>query len=302
MSFSISTGSSTVQIFLSQSIVELAIKALVVVLVAIFGFLLARGIYKEIETREKMEKLTNQLIEANEDLRRMERQKTEFVSIASHQLRTPLTAIKGYASMLLEGSFGKLSDGTKDAIEKIYRSSQVLVVIIEDFLLVSRIEQKRMRYEFIAMDIRKIVEDIVQGLGEEAQEKGLSLVLKIEDGSDLEVSVDESKIKQVLHNVIGNAIKYTEKGSVNVSVSKNKVNGRVKISVVDTGIGVDKSMIPKMFVKFSKGKKSKLGSGIGLYVAKEIVRAHKGHIWAESEGEGLGAAFFVELDGAVKNI
>lgn len=284
-----------IQVFLTQSIVEIVVKSFIAVLIAIFGFLLVKVVHKEIETRERVEKLARELAEANKNLRRMERQKTEFVSIASHQLRTPLTAIKGYASMLLEGSFGKLESGVKDAIKKIYHSSQVLVVIIEDFLLVSRIEQGRMKYDFTTMDVKKIVSDMIESMRSNAEEKELSLDLQVEDDGEFNARVDVAKIEQVIHNVVGNSIRYTQKGFIKVLLSKNREKGKIRISVSDTGIGISKKMMSELFKKFSKGEDSKLGSGIGLYVAKEIIKSHKGRIWAESKGEGYGSTFFMEL-------
>jgi len=237
---------------------------------------------------------------ANKELRRMEKQKTEFVSIASHQLRTPLTAIKGYASMLLEGSFGKISSGVREAVEKIYKSNQVLVVIIGDFLMVSRIEQGRMVYDFNTVELSDIVKEVVKEVEPDAEGKGLKIQINIEYNESFIINADYTKMKQVIHNIFNNAIRYTEKGFIKILLSKNQENQKLRIAISDTGMGINKEMIPKLFKKFSKGRKSKLGSGIGLYIAKEIITAHKGRIWAQSDGSGHGATFFVELPEAKK--
>lgn len=264
--------------------------------VLFLSIFLIRGVRGEVKARERIEKLAGEIAMANEKLRQLEKQKSEFVSIASHQLRTPLTAIKGYASMLLEGSFGALSDGVRGAVEKIYKSSQTLVVVIEDFLMVSRIEQGRMRYEFARVDMRGIVSGVAREMEEDARAKGLSLQVQAEDAGDLFVRADEAKMRQVAFNVIKNAVKYTESGFVKILLSKNNENGKIRIAVSDTGMGISKELMPKLFHKFTKGEKSgRIGSGIGLYVAKEIVNAHNGEIWAESPGIGRGATFFVEL-------
>ncbi len=284
-----------IQIFLAQTVTELIIKSFVVVLITIFGFLLIRGVYKEIEMRERAKKLVAEIEMANKELRRMEKQKTEFVSIASHQLRTPLTAIKGYASMLLEGSFGKISSGVRDAVEKIYKSNQVLVVIIDDFLMVSRIEQGRMHYNFTFVDLRDVLKNVIKDVGADAKEKGIIVQINTNNEENFNVHADYAKIKQVVHNIVNNAIRYTDKGFVKILLSKNKKSKKIRIAISDTGMGINKEMIPKLFKKFSKGQESKLGSGIGLYVAKEIVNAHKGRIWAQSDGRECGATFFIEL-------
>lgn len=274
---------------------QLFFRLSIFILVVFFGILLIRGVRKEIEARERVEKLVGEIASANRKLRRMEKQKTEFVSIASHQLRTPLTAIKGYASMLLEGSFGKLADGVKDAVEKIFKSSQVLVVIIEDFLMVSRIEQGRMKYDFDVIDFRKLLEDVIKDIKPAAEDKNLDIKMYVEDYGDFSVRADKAKMRQALYNVINNAVKYTDNGFIKILLSKNKEGKKIRVAVSDTGVGIKKEMMSKLFKKFSKSDDSRLGSGIGLYVAKEIVKAHKGRIWAESEGGGEGATFFIEL-------
>ncbi len=284
-----------IKILLAETLIAQIVSAGLLFIIIIFGSLLIRGVRKEVETRERVEKLAWEISMANKKLRQLEKQKTEFVSIASHQLRTPLTAIKGYASMLLEGSFGKLSKGVSEAIEKIFKSSQVLVVIIEDFLMVSRIEQGRMRYEFEIVELRDVVKKVVSEIESSAEEKNLVIKINIESKGDFKVRADCAKIKQVIHNVVNNAIKYTDKGFIKILLSKNKEGKKIRIAVSDTGMGISKDMKLKLFEKFSKGEESKLGSGIGLYVAKEIVKAHKGHIWAQSQGQGHGATFFIEL-------
>ncbi|MEK6830532.1 MAG: histidine kinase dimerization/phospho-acceptor domain-containing protein, partial [Nanoarchaeota archaeon] len=127
-----------------------------------FGTLLIRSVLKEIKTREQMEKLAGELGVANEKLKQLDQAKTEFISIASHQLRSPLTAIKGYSSMIIEGSYGAISEKVKETINKIFVSSNRLVSIIGDFLDVSRIELGKMQYEFTDFDIREMVQNLVE--------------------------------------------------------------------------------------------------------------------------------------------
>jgi signal transduction histidine kinase len=281
---------------------QLFFRLFVFILVVFFAILLIRGVRKEVETRERVEKLVGEIEMANKKLRKMEKQKMEFVSIASHQLRTPLTAIKGYASMLLEGSFGKLTEGVMDAVDKIFKSSQVLVVIIEDFLMVSRIEQGRVKYDFTVVSLRDTVKEVVRDIEEKAKEKNLAIHVYAEDAGSFNVSADHAKIKQVIYNVINNAILYTEKGFIKILFSKNQENNMLRVAVSDTGVGIDKDMMSKLFKKFSKGKENNLGSGIGLYVAKEIVKAHRGRIWAQSDGKMQGSTFFIELPEMKKHI
>ncbi len=284
-----------IDILITNLLIIKIINIVVLFVVAGFSLLLIGGVRKEVIARERVEKLAGQISMANEKLRQLEKQKTEFVSIASHQLRTPLTAIKGYASMLLEGSFGELSKKVSIAVEKIFKSSQTLVIIIEDFLMMSRIEQGCMKYQFGVVKVDELLKEIISEVKPIAQEKRLDMQISIEVKNNFDIYADRTKIKQVIYNIIDNSIKYTNEGFIKILLSKNIKNNAIKIVVSDTGIGISKKAELKLFDKFTKGKDSMLGSGIGLYIAKEIVKAHKGHIWVQSEGEGYGTTFFVEL-------
>ncbi len=289
---------SLAQTALSTSSIELFLRGLFFTAVVIFGFLIIRSVYGEVEQREKIEKLALELETANERLKVLDKQKSEFVSIASHQLRSPLTAIKGYSSMLLEGSFGKLSGKTKGAVNIIMESSVHLVNIIEDLLNITRIELGGMKYEFGPVDLKKIVQDLLAQLKPNADQKHLALLFSDDGSSQFFVRADQEKIRQVVMNLIDNATKYTEKGWVKVTLGKSSPK-TIRLSVADTGIGITKELAGRLFEKFSRGTNSTKyhanSTGLGLYVAKEIVKAHDGQIWVESEGDGKGSVFQLEL-------
>ena len=133
------------------------------VFVGVFGVLLVKSVIKEVRAREEIEELATKLEFANLRLKQLDEAKSDFLSIASHQLRTPLTAIKGYASMILEGSYGKISETAKSAVDKIFQSSQRLVLIIGDFLDISHIEQGTMQYDFAPLDVK----ELAKGLADE---------------------------------------------------------------------------------------------------------------------------------------
>lgn len=240
--------------------------------------------------------LYEQIKVANKKLKELDRQKTEFVSIASHQLRAPLTAIKGYSSMLLEGSYGELAEKSRLPIDNIFESSNRLVAIIEDFLNITRIELGKMKYEYSDFNIKELVEKIVNELRPTVEKKGLIISFEAAEG-DYFFHADEGKIGQVIGNIIDNALKYTPSGSIKVSLSS--VDGRIKIIVSDTGVGLEAEDISKLFEKFIRvdgaGNVNYSGTGLGLYVAKQMVEAHKGKIWVESPGKNKGSTFFVEL-------
>jgi len=292
-----------VELSFAGSVAEVGFKALVLMAISIFSYILVRGIAKEIEIKEKVSGLVHDIATANQRLRQLEKQKSEFVSIASHQLRTPLTAIKGYTSMLLEGSFGKIPKETNEAIQTIFNSSQRLVALVEDLLTVSRIEQGRIRYEFSNFDIREIVDKVIKDKALSIDEKGLKLFFRAEDGNiPYMVRGDVTKLKQVINNILDNAVKYTVKGIIRVSISKDDAMGKIRISVSDTGVGMDAKTIEQVFKMFNKqhsaSKASLPVSGIGLYVARQIIKAHRGRIWAESPGVGQGTTFFIEINAA----
>ena len=222
--------------------------------------------------------------------------KSEFISLATHQIRAPLTAIKGYASLILEGDFGEVNTDAKGAIKTIMDSSDNLVSIVSDFLDVSRIEQGRMKYDFTQFDVAKLAEQIVTELKPNIDDKKLKLNLKVSDG-DYMVNADQVKIKQVIGNFIDNSIKYTPKGSINVDVKRENEN--VHIIVSDTGVGIPTEEINKLFDKFVRAKdavKTNVqGTGLGLYIAKQMIEVHGGRVWAESAGLNKGSQFHILL-------
>jgi signal transduction histidine kinase len=274
---------------------------ILLLLAIIFGVFLVRSVVKEIDRRGEVQTLVKRLRIANEHLRELDRQKTEFVSIASHQLRTPLTAIKGYSSMILEESFGKVCEEVKEPIERIFRSSERLTNIVEDFLNVARIEQGRITYDTENVDMYKIVKGVVDELRFFAEEKKLVLQIKCQK-NPLWVIGDADKLRQVVLNLVDNAIKYTPSGEVIVSVGEEHVGKKqfVILTIQDTGIGIPESFSDEMFGKFNRAENSSAyhanGSGIGLYISNEIIKAHHGIIEVDSK-EGKGTTFSVTLPG-----
>ena len=291
-----------IRMFLATDVAEQITESFLLVATIIAGVLLIRSVGKEVEAREEIEKLAINLEKANERLKLLDEQKSEFVSIASHQLRSPLTAIKGYASLLLEGSYGKISAKVADPIYKILTSSQSLVNVVEDFLNVARIEQGRMEYYLAPVDIKALTKKIIDELKPNIDEKKLALVFKAGQGKENYAQADEGKIRQVILNVIDNAIKFTPKGGITISISKNIERNVLLFVIQDTGIGLAEEFKDELFGKFNRADNSSKfhanGSGIGLYLAREIVNAHKGRIWAESKKEGEGTTFYIELPAA----
>ena len=277
------------------------------IVVTFFGFFLIKSVRKESRDNEKIKALADNLAKSNDKLedanvhlKELDQKKSEFMSLATHQLRAPLTAMRGYYSMIQDGTFGKINNPEiEDVLDKISRSTTDLTMIVEDYLNISRIEQGRMQYNFTSLDIADVVKDVVKEVRPTVTHAKLDLKLLYDENQKYTVSVDRGKIKQVIFNIIDNSIKYTPKGSISVSIEKTK-NKKVRISIKDTGVGIKATVIPKLFQKFTRAPDASdtniLGTGLGLYVADQILKAHNGRAWAESEGQGKGSQFYIELD------
>jgi len=266
----------------------------------IFGYLLIKSVVREIRQREKMEQMTKQLAAANVKLKKLDQVKSEFLSIASHQLRTPLTAISGYLSMILEGTYGKITKRAEKPIANVFKASQQLNRLVNTLLNISRIEAGKIKLETKKMPIKELLQPIVEEFKIVAQEKGLYLKLSIDP--DLpKIPIDQEKLNQVIMNLIDNAIKYTQKGGIDVKaeLKRTESSKNILITIRDTGAGMDKEQLGQIFQKFKRGKAGQTnwssGSGLGLFIAKKFVQLHNGKIWAESKGNNKGTTFFIEL-------
>ena len=268
----------------------------------LLGFFLVRSVQQEIQTAERLkiltvdlEKTNGQLEGANMKLKELDQMKSEFLSIASHQLRAPITAVRGYAANINEGEYGKVPKNLKEPLETVQESARLMAQSIEDYLNISRIEQGRMKFEKSDFDLADLAKKVVRELTPVAEKKKLKLAAHVPD--DLFVNADVGKIKQVLTNLIDNAIKYTPTGSVTVTMEKKDAVAR--LTITDTGVGIPPEEIGLLFEKFKRArganKVNTTGTGLGLYVAKQLTEGNGGKIWVESDGQGKGSRFIVEL-------
>jgi len=241
----------------------------------------------------EVEKATYKLREANKKLKKLDQAKSEFVSIASHQLRTPLTVVKGYVSMMLDGSFGSIPVKQKESLKKIYESNERLINLVENLLNISRIESGRLRFSYENTQLETMVESVFEELQESAKRKNLKFEYIKPKVKLPIINIDREKIRQVIMNLTDNSIKYTEKGYVKIGLSLFGDN--IKFCVTDNGMGISEEDLPKLFTKFTRGQDISLvhteGTGLGLYVAKQMIEAHGGKTWAESDGVGKGSRF-----------
>lgn len=232
---------------------------------------------------------------ANEKLGEVDKAKDEFMSIVSHQLYTPLTSLRGYLSMMRDGDFGPVPEKQRPVVDILRQSSDRLVNLIRNLLDVSRIESGRLELQLESVDLVPLVRGLVAELQPNAERKNLRLRVEEPRGA-VRVVADKDRLRQVMLNTVDNAIKYTEKGSVDVAVERRGNN--VFFRVRDTGRGIARDALERLFGKFTRldhGGRRPEGLGLGLYLARQIVREIHGDIWAESPGEGRGSTFVVQL-------
>lgn len=286
------TLASFIEVFLSKNSVELLFRTGVFLIVLVFSLVLLRSVKKEIERREQVTQLAHSLERANIRLQELDRQKTEFLSIASHQLRTPLSILKGYIELIDDGAYGKVGKKLHGILHNMDDSNERLVRLVNEFLNITRLEQERTKYVFAKTSMADMVGSVVQELDLRAKEKGLSISWKTPKGNTA-VVMDEEKVRQVAFNYIDNAIKYSDTGTVAVSV-KPEEDG-VAVRVKDNGFGFEKIDEVNFFQKFYRGENVKgtnvNGTGLGLYVCRKFIEAHGGKVWAHSEGLKKGSEF-----------
>ena len=222
---------------------------------------------------------------------------SDFVSLASHQLRTPLTAVKGYISMLIDGSYGGIPEKAKEKLIAVFQSNERLIKIINDLLNISKIELGKMIIDRRQTKIEELVESCYEEMKIAADKKKLKFTLQKPKKALPKINIDQLKVRQIILNLIDNAIRYTQNGGIKIGV--NRTDSLIQIYVKDTGEGMSKGEIKNVFEGFTRGSAGinmfVEGAGLGLYVAKKFLELHQGRIWAESKGRGKGSVFFVEL-------
>lgn len=247
--------------------------------------------------QEKIDDATKQLQKTNDKLQALDETKDEFISMASHQLRTPLTSVKGYLSMVLEGDTGEITEMQRKLLDQAFTSSQRMVYLIADLLNVSRLRTGKFLIEPIATNLADVVESEVHQLAETAKGRGLTLAYdKPADFPTL--MLDETKIRQVMMNFMDNAIYYA-KPNGHVTVGLKETDKAIEFTVSDDGIGVPKSEQHHLFTKFYRARNAKKarpdGTGLGLFMAKKVIVAQGGAVIFKSE-ENKGSTFGFTFD------
>lgn len=234
---------------------------------------------------------------ANQKLRALDLAKDEFVSIASHQLRTPLTALRGYVGMLLDGDAGPINTKQSEYLTEIKKANDRMINLIMALLNVSRIDLGVFVVEPEPVNLEKVAESTLKESEIRVNDKNLAIITNF--GKDLPmINADLNIIRMIFQNLLSNAVKYTPSGG-KISLSIKKDDQNILISIADTGCGISKSVQSKIFTKMFRADNARVkdpeGTGLGLYIIKETIEKTGGKIWFESLGENKGATFYVTI-------
>jgi signal transduction histidine kinase len=242
--------------------------------------------------KRKIEEATGQLRRQNDRLKLLDQTKDDFIGMASHQLRTPLTAIKGYLSMVLEGDAGKLTPLQKRMLSQSFMSAQRMVYLISDLLNVSRLRTGKFSLEMVPTNLAQVVQDEIKQLKEAAKVRSLNLTYEKPEDFPTYL-LDETKLRQVIMNFIDNAVYYTPGGG-SIKILLNNKPQSIEFIVSDTGIGVPKGEQQHMFTKYYRAHNAQVarpdGTGLGLFMAKKVIIAHGGAVIFKSI-ENRGSSF-----------
>ncbi len=257
------------------------------------------GITRDITRRMQFEYINKEkavLEKKLETLEELNRMKSEFISIVSHELRTPLAVIKEAVMLSLDEIVGPINEKQRGVLGKARQNIERLKNIIEELLDISRIENMRLKLHFSLICLNDLLRDSSEFFGKLALEKGITLEYDLPK-TEVNIFIDTERINQVISNLISNAIKFTENGG-RIKVELKVLEAKVRVGVIDTGIGIASSDLPKLFDKFVQVSKvpgiEKKGLGLGLSIAKELIERHGGEVWVESK-LGVGSKFYFTL-------
>jgi signal transduction histidine kinase len=238
-----------------------------------------------------------ELTEANEKLRMLDKVKSDFVSVAAHQLRTPLSAVKWGLRLLINGDVGSITPEQKHILEQANEGNERMIRLVNDMLDVDRIESGKFRYRFVPVDLPSVIDMVLKDLLPEARKKHITLECKRGAERLPHVNADPEKIRAVIQNLIENAIRYTmDRGKITIATEREE--NSLRVSITDTGIGIPPEQQKNIFKRFFRGtnaiKMETSGSGLGLFIAKSIIEKHGGNIGFQST-EGKGTTFYFSL-------
>ena len=227
----------------------------------------------------------------------VERMKSDFVTLAAHQLRTPTSAVKWSMKMLLDGDLGKINEKQKEIIGKAYKTNNRTIKLVNDLLDVAQIEEGKYLSKTKLSNIKEVIQSVVDDYKEKLKERKLRLEIKNPEEQLPKVMIDVEKMKIVVKNIVDNAVRYTlPNGKISITIKSDKKE--IEIRIQDTGLGIPQNQQGEVFTRFFRGanimKIDTEGTGLGLYLTKNIIEAHGGRIWFESK-ENKGTTFYFTI-------
>lgn len=287
-----------IQTFISDTLVESLLKGMIWLLSTYAGYELIKSVKQEIRQKEELAKLAKELELANKHLQEVDQLKDDFLSMASHELNTPIAAIEGYLSMILdEGMAGKVTGKLKAYLDSVYFSSQRLARLVKDLLNVSRIESGRIHLVYEEKPIEDIIDQAVMEIAPKVKEMNHTLTFERPKKPLPKTWFDITRITEIVINMLGNSIKYTDKGG-KIVIKALSDDQKIVVSVEDNGKGIPKDKANRVFEKFTQVdvlKDEVKGTGLGMFIAKKFIELHKGKIWFHSDGAGKGTTFYFSL-------
>ncbi len=257
------------------------------VLFSVIGYFLVKGVRREVEQRERIQELAEELQQAN-------KKQVVLIHFITHQIKGFVTKSRNIFAMIKEGEYGLVPPQMLPMIEEGFRSDTKGAETITEILNAANIKSGKVSYTMVPIDMKAMIEGVVTDLKQHAEQKGLALNLALESVS---FTGDKGQLVNAFKNLIDNSIKYTPAGSVDISLTTTA--GKIRFEVRDTGVGISPDDMKNLFTEGGHGKDSQKinveSTGFGLYIVKNIIEAHKGTVRAESEGTGEGSTFVVEL-------
>ncbi len=255
---------------------------------------------------QKVQERTRELEEANRNLKELDRLKSEFLANMSHELRTPMNSILGYTQLVLDEVDGPITEEQRRSLERVEKNARHLLKLINDILDLSKIEAGRMELDLHEFDLGALAREVMEDQRALAEPKGLECTVEL-GGEDLRVRADPNKIREVLNNLVNNAIKFTDRGRVRVRVEPRDREGTpgVAVSVIDTGVGIPEESLQEIFEAFKQldGSTTRThgGTGLGLSIARRLVELHDGTIEVQSRvGEGSCFTMWLPREGPAR--
>ena len=277
------------QYFFVRDAVNYILVSFTLLLTVLFGYFLVRSVQKEISQRERIELLAR-------DLEVINKQQIVLIHFVTHQVKGFVAKSRNIFSMMRDGDFGPVPEAMRPMIEEGFNSDTKGVATIQEILNAANIKSGKVTYATIPVDLCEVTKEIIGDLRPAAETKGLSLNFTCSETVPA-IAGDRMQLLNAFKNLIDNSIKYAPKGSVDISLSKQEKS--IRLTVKDEGIGITEEDMKNLFTEGGHGKDSQKinvdSTGFGLFIVKNIIEAHHGRVWAESEGEGKGATFTVEL-------